>query len=259
VKIDDQRMMPSHWHELDPIVGMMMDDSATSLPSRHIRKNKLGQVIGRKGHTTRSKLLAATRRLLEKYGQVGEIRVSEIVSIAKVSQASFYSYFSDIDDAVLEVVHEVSELNPSVTAILSEPWAFEEIYEKCYLVAERYMAFWRDHDPILWARNVEADKMNHRFFQEKLRTILPLQYALANKIREHHSGADRFGPGLDSMSIAVVLVAAIERLASVQLHTARMPVPFPTNKMAESCAYLMWMTLTAGTGATFPDALKPRT
>lgn len=67
-----------------------------------------GRVIGSRALATRRKLLDATAKLLQEQG-ILDLRVVDISRHIGSSPATFYQYFNDVDEAILELSKEATE------------------------------------------------------------------------------------------------------------------------------------------------------
>jgi AcrR family transcriptional regulator len=67
-----------------------------------------GRVIGSRALVTRRKLLDATAKLLQEQG-ILDLRVVDISRDVGSSPATFYQYFNDVDEAILELAKEATD------------------------------------------------------------------------------------------------------------------------------------------------------
>src|SRR5687768_4998638 len=98
--------------------AVMQDEETTTLLGEdQVRVNKSGQSLGQKGHRTRLRILDATRQLIE--AQKGLAPAAAAVAReAGISSPTFYLYFADVGEAILDVVAEISQEFEPVAALL---------------------------------------------------------------------------------------------------------------------------------------------
>jgi AcrR family transcriptional regulator len=80
---------------------------------------------GRRGQLTRRRLLDATMVLLETL-PYRDVKVVDIAREAGTSPATFYQYFSDVEEAVLAIADEMaSAVGPLLASLVS--WMFRHL------------------------------------------------------------------------------------------------------------------------------------
>jgi len=177
-----------------------------------ITVNKSGQSLGQKGHRTRQRILQATRRLIE--AQKGLAPAAAAVAReAGISSPTFYLYFADVGEAILDVVADIAHEFEPVAALLEAPWPEDRTYEHARAFIEAYFAYWYAHAAILRVRNRVADEGDERFKTLRItqgsRLSDPLKAKLAPGEFEGRVVADR-------MTLASILITALERTATVE-------------------------------------------
>ena len=80
------------------------------------RVDQSGRVLGPKAQQTRQRLLDATHALLARRG-LRELRVVEIARKIGTSPATFYQYFSDVEEAVLSLAEQAGENVPAIVEV----------------------------------------------------------------------------------------------------------------------------------------------
>ena len=80
-----------------------------------------GRVIGERAQRTRRRLLDATAELLDERGALG-LRVVDITRAVGTSPATFYQYFSDVEEAILVLADEATDDIERVRPYLAESW-----------------------------------------------------------------------------------------------------------------------------------------
>jgi len=80
-------------------------------PRRGRNRTPSAQRIGAKGASTRRQLIEATAKLVEECG-MHRLRIADVAREAGVSQATFYVYFKDLEEAALAVLEDLSQSTP---------------------------------------------------------------------------------------------------------------------------------------------------
>jgi AcrR family transcriptional regulator len=176
------------------------------------RRNQIGQVMGRKGHDTRARLVAAAARLVARR-PLRELRVTDIAREAGLGPPNFYVYFSDVGAAVLAALEQHPQSSPELLQILERDWTAGEGLDQARAFVAAYLGSWKDNFALLRARNLAADEGDERFLQQRLGDIGPIHQGLTAKF-EAALLAGRLPGGLRPAAAAGVMVAALERLAA---------------------------------------------
>lgn len=175
------------------------------------RRNQIGQVMGRKGHVTRARLVAAATQLVAAR-PLRELRATDIASAAGVGAPSFYVYFTDVGAAVLAALEQHPQASPELLGILEGDWTDDGPARARAFVAA-YLGAWKDNFALLRARNLAADEGDQRFVDQRLADIGPILRGLTAQF-EAAQAAGRAPRTLSAAAAAGVVVAALERLAA---------------------------------------------
>jgi len=140
------------------------------------------------------------------------LKVADIARKASISPSTFYLYFKDVEELVLEVVKSTAKTPPEVLACLDREWTQENCFEQAREFVELYGKYWDEHRDILRLRNAEADRGNENFLEERLKWSQPILDAITKKI-EQGQERDAISRQATANAIAAVLLAAIERLS----------------------------------------------
>jgi AcrR family transcriptional regulator len=174
--------------------------------------NKSGQSLGQKGHRTRLRILEATRRLIEAQRGLAPAAAA-VAREAGISSPTFYLYFTDVGEAILDVVAEIAHEFEPVVTLLAEDWPRERTYELAQAFTAAYFAYWTSHAAILRVRNRLADQGDERFMELRIeqggRLTEPLAAKLSPGVIEGQEVAQR-------AAVAGVLTTALERTATVE-------------------------------------------
>lgn len=176
---------------------------------------KDGQPLRNKGLDTRRSLIEAARRLMQRMSPL-QITAAAISKEANTKPATFYVYFSGVEDVLWALCDLVTEDTAHLfddPTFLRTPDRFEE--DALRLVKD-YSAIWSKHSVILSYRNLEADRGNARFNLLLTRTGLPILQGLCDRIVEA-APPDRPVRRRDANAEAVVIMAAMDRLSAAVL------------------------------------------
>ncbi len=196
-------------------------------------RNALGHAIGAKGSRTRTALMDATRRLMERES-IRDIRVADIAAIASTSSATFYRYFKDVVEAALAVAQAVEQMTPEMERLLSEPWPTEEVFLRSRALVEIWARLWTQHYPVLQFRNLAADQGDDRFLDargasiQRARTLI-----MAKVVAMQRQGAD--APALTN-----AMLGALERTSANLIHNKRLRLS--RARVIDGAAYLVALT-----------------
>ncbi|HEX7857722.1 MAG TPA: TetR/AcrR family transcriptional regulator [Sphingobium sp.] len=179
--------------------------------------NKDGQTIGRKGSESRARLLAAGLNLLGTV-PVHRLSASAIARAAGFASQSFYLYFQDVDELFLLLCAEAAEDMDELHAEIDSEWQSDALDAHAQRFIAAFYRYWDRHRPVLNLRNFLADNGNARFDEQRNTTSLPLVSGIARHISAAHGKTLTPGqpplPATDAFARAVIIFAAIERMAS---------------------------------------------
>ena len=163
-------------------------------------------VLTDRGRRRRSDLLEATRRVFEEVGY-SNATVSDIVRVSGGSRASFYSYFTSADDALLELVGELAdELFDASTRPL-QPGATP--FETLSSTIRQFMHAYRDRAELLAVLDqatVTSDRFRAVRLEIRTRFATAISDALGRRPRDPIAG-------LDVESVAIALGGMVEDMA----------------------------------------------
>ena len=178
-----------------------------------------GRVIGERAAATRRRLLDATLQVMNTEG-VLDLKVVDITREAGAAPATFYQYFTDLDDAVLALAQEASEEEKPLAELLAEPWTSAADWERCVAFVDAYSLYWADHQRVITLRNLRADEGAAEFRDTRVRADLHIIRRMADMV---HAGqaAGRLPDRLDPFATAAGMRAMADRLfqheASIRL------------------------------------------
>ncbi len=178
-----------------------------------------GRVIGSRALATRRKLLDATAKLLQEQG-ILDLRVVDISRDIGSSPATFYQYFNDVDEAILELAKEATEDEKPLVALLQPGWNEADGLERARRFVDAYMVYWDAHHAVLRARNLKAEEGNRHFRAVRTEANLLVMEALQAMVAEGVA-AKRLPNSLDPFTTAAAVVAMCERLLAFQPEMAK--------------------------------------
>ena len=177
---------------------------------RHVKKSG---PIGRKGKETRRSLMLAARRLLDMVSPLS-LSAASISKEAGTSPPTFYVYFDNVEDILWAICDAITDDTSDLFPDHSFLRVDERLHKDALTFVNGYRDIWSLHGPLLFYRNMEADRGNSRFHQLVLRIGLPILEGLTDRIVEIDPSMTRS----EANAEAAVFIAAIDRTASA-LHT----------------------------------------
>ncbi len=127
---------------------------------------------GRRGQLTRRRLLDATMVLLEAL-PYRDVKVVDIAREAGTSPATFYQYFSDVEEAVLAIADEMaSAVGPLLASLVSSSeWTDSDGWAAALRVADGFIAVWDAHRSVLRLIDLATDEGDTRFREIRTRLL----------------------------------------------------------------------------------------
>jgi len=184
--------------------------------------DQTGRPLGARALQTRQRILDATVAELASK-PMRDLRVIDIARRVGSSPATFYQYFKDIEDAVLQLADQATSRTPIVVDAIHGEWSGREGFERAKVFVSRGIQHWRDYGPILRVRNNASDEGDERFDAVRLRAVMPMISAFseeiaASKQRASESGDDQSAEkddqqlgGIDPRAGAMVTFAMLDR------------------------------------------------
>jgi AcrR family transcriptional regulator len=141
-----------------------------------------GRIPGQRGLQTRQKLVAATIGLLEA-GSYRNVTVKQIADRVGTSPATFYQYFAQVEDAVLEATSTlVDETATALADFQDGTWSSDGPPGSARLV-DAVLDTWRDHRPVLRVLTAVAAEQDSRFVLAYADVTRPVARALTAAIK----------------------------------------------------------------------------
>ena len=189
-------------------------------PRRGRNRTPSAQRIGAKGASTRRQLIEATAKLVEECG-MHRLRIADVAREAGVSQATFYVYFKDLEEAALAVLEDLSQSTPRLLRAADRRGSKDQAVEHARAMIDLYCEYYDQHRGLFLARNLAADSGDERFLSSRLHSVSAIQNIFAERIVEMQ-GAGRIPIGMHAHSVAGVLISLMERLGATASLSPRM-------------------------------------
>ena len=199
-----------------------------------------GRVIGSRASQTRARLLEATAKLLDERGAF-DLKVIDVTREAKTSPATFYQYFNDVSDAILDLAQQAGDDSFTMLTHFDDDWKGDAGRRHVEEFTREYIAHWQSHKSILRVRNMQAEEGNQRFREVRGAAVQPFMQALITKI-DASKAQGRISSHLNSYAAAAAVIAMMERLVAYLPEFDRRGVHL--NDMVETLSTLILRTVT---------------
>lgn len=189
-----------------------------------IDTNVQGQKLGRKGRTTRERILAVTRELIEEPGS-GEFSISAVARRADLRVSSIYNYFPDLTDLFMTVMEPViKQSQVGYLSIVDNYWPDEELEKKCAEFVDAFHGFWERNVRYLHLRNSLAQQHDARVLAQR---ISAARQTVGYLKLQMGAPSEDDGGGI-SQDMASVLYAGMERVVTI-VTDELLEAPYPSN------------------------------
>jgi AcrR family transcriptional regulator len=178
-----------------------------SLHSASPSINKSGQAMRRKGQEKRQRLVEATDTLLRTQ-PLAQLRAADIARAAATSLPNFYLYFDGVIDAVLAAVQQVRMGDDAVIGLVDVAWPADEVDVRAREFVFAYLAYWREHAPLLRVRSMLVAEGDLRFVEAEEAASLRVLKALSARLAQGRPSVGH------APSTAGVMLAMLDRLAA---------------------------------------------
>jgi AcrR family transcriptional regulator len=185
-----------------------------SSSARQTVVNKHGQSLGRKGSETRQRLMDAARRLLSDHSPLSLTAVS-VAKEAETSSATFYIYFDDVREILYAMSEAASADLGEVHRILEEEWdTSAPDMDHAQRVVDAFNDVWTRHRDILRFRNLEADRGDQDFLDQRISSSVRIIDRFAERILAAYTPEQR-PPRIEAYAEAATLFGALESQATI--------------------------------------------
>ncbi len=172
--------------------------------------NLNGQRLGRKGHDTRARILAATSELLAGSGDT-PISLSAVARQASMGMTSLYQYFTDLTELLLALLEPLAvDANESYLRHLRVRWPDDDLNGHCLAFVTALHGFWHRNSTILHLRNSMADQRDKRMMEQRVHSAQPVILMLVKQMDQ-----DPAVPNTLAAGMATVLYTGIERVVTI--------------------------------------------
>jgi AcrR family transcriptional regulator len=197
--------------------------------------DKNGRTLGPRALKKRRQFMDATAALLEN-SRLRDLRVVDIARSIGSSPATFYQYFEDVEDVVLQLADEASEEILGLAQVFNDSWQDEDGIAKAKFVVDAYIRHWDQYGAILRIRNLASDEGDERFYQVRSKAVTPLLNAMALQIEKNAN------PSLKPIAAAVAMGSILERLSAYHVELEQLGVS--REDLVDSSAQILYQTLT---------------
>jgi AcrR family transcriptional regulator len=198
-----------------------------------------GRPLGARAIEKRRLILDATRALLAERG-LRELRVADIARSVDASPATFYQYFSSVEDVVLHLAAQANEDLPALLELFEGSWRGREGQRRARDVVIFFMGYWDVHGPLLRIRNLAADEGDSRFMDLRRAAMEPILSAMVS-LMERSGAAGKDSP-IAPRSAALAMSAILDRMAAY--HKVVENEGVSQEDLVTTCALILFRTLT---------------
>jgi AcrR family transcriptional regulator len=217
-----------------------MLSSNASLAARKLQIVDLaGRPLGARALEKRRLILDATRALLARRG-LRELRVADIARSVNTSPATFYQYFSSVEDVVLHLAAQANEDLPALLQLFEGNWRGREGQRRAREVVTFFMRYWDVHGPLLRIRNLAADEGDGRFMELRRAAMETILLAMVSLMER--SGATNKDAAIAPRSAALAMSAILDRMAAY--HKVVESEGVSQDDLVTTCAQILLRTLT---------------
>ena len=199
-----------------------------------------GRVLGPRAQNTRRTLLDSTAELLAEQS-LRDVRVVDIARRVGSSPATFYQYFKDVEDAVLQLSQEASLEMPAIVSQIQGGWDEATGMDRARGIVRAFIDHWDKYHAVLRVRNLASDEGDTRFAIVRASAMSPVLEAFAQQI-EAAKQAGRLRESLNPRAGAAAMGAILERLAAY--HKQLELIGVQLEDLVESSAYIVYRNLT---------------
>lgn len=172
-----------------------------------------GRVPGRRGLETRDSLLASTAELLSSTSY-RDVKVVDIARAAGTSPATFYQYFSDVEEAILQLAERVvADTGALCVPVDENDWSADSREAAAKALATAFLEFWDEHEAIMKVVNLAIVEGDKRFRRLRNDMLGPVTAALADRITAVRKAEGLKVTARTARSDAAVLVSMLVHVA----------------------------------------------
>ena len=163
---------------------------------------------GARALRTRERLLECTRALIDEV-PYRELTSAVVTQRLRLSPGSFYRYFGDINDAVLELTAAMRTTADDIAALVTAgEWSGPAAHETALVVIDAMAEFWNQHRALYRVTDLCADQGDERFGGVKAATFASLTAVITDVVASaKERGA--IGDDVEPFPAACVVVAML--------------------------------------------------
>ena len=199
-----------------------------------------GRELGPRALLTRQRLLDAAAEGL-RHQSVREVSVVEIARRAGTSPATFYQYFSDVNEATLRLAEQAASETPVLVELVDGPWRGQKGLETARALVDAFVRHWDAHRAVLLLRNLAAEEGDRRFQKVRRQAITPVIEGLARQV-EASQRAGRIPSEVHPFAAAAAAASILERLSAY--HKEIEFFGATRDDLVETCARILFQTIT---------------
>ena len=199
-----------------------------------------GRELGPRALQTRQRLLDATAEGL-RHQSIREVSVVEIARRAGTSPATFYQYFSDVNEATLRLAEQAASETPVLVELVDGPWRGQKGLETARALVDAFVRHWDAHRAVLLLRNLAAEEGDRRFQKVRRQAITPVIEGLARQV-EASQRAGRIPSEVHPFAAAAAAASILERLSAY--HKEIEFFGATRDDLVETCARILFQTIT---------------
>jgi AcrR family transcriptional regulator len=159
----------------------------------------------------------AARAMLRSASPI-ELTAIAVSRAAGTAPPSFYVYFSDTRDLLLALSEEASEAMQTLGRHFAPPlWPAPDPEVWAHALVEDFVDTWQSHSEVLAIRNLEADRGDLQFDEQRVQSSLPVLNGLTDAMMSVRPPTVR---RVEAFAEAVIFYASLERIATVE-HTTQ--------------------------------------
>jgi AcrR family transcriptional regulator len=144
-----------------------------------------------------------------------EIRVTDIARAAGTSPATFYQYFIDVEEVVLNLAEDTADIGARMSGLLEgRKWRGAAGWQSASALVDGFLEFWRQQQHVLRVVDLLTEEGDARFRQARVRMLNAVTVALADVVAE---GGARADASLEPMAMAGALVSMLAHVAAHQV------------------------------------------
>jgi len=191
------------------------DGLATEMKKRKGGKlqNKRGQALGNKGDRSRQRIMDAAFKVL-KTKHVWEVNVSDICATCKIAPSNLYTYFTGVEEVMLELSRQVAAKQPRLIELLQGSWDGKEGLIRARQFVEAQFRYWAEYRPVLKVVELLADVGNKAFNDIRASRLLPVYDAM----RPIVGRAQREGLIHKNINTGIAVIGAMGLVESSAMH-----------------------------------------